>query len=99
MATTDTDRKNWKVGSLVEVYVTKRKKWYSASIRAIENDNDGEWLIVSIQDKILFELTRFDENIRRQKTAEELEQELKEKQRFQREKEAKAEAERLAKKK
>ena len=95
--TTDEDRKNWIIGSSVQVFIVSRNKWYNAKIKEIYTDKDGEWLIVSIQNKILFELNRFDINLRRPKTQQEIEEEIKEQQRIQREKEEKEEQERLKK--
>eukprot|EP01084_Bolivina_argentea_P120103 212900_1 len=99
METTETDRKNWNIDSLLQVFVPSRNKWYDATITEIFRDKEGEWLIVSIQNKILFELNRFDSNLRRHKTKQEIEQEMKENQRIQREKEAKEESDRVEKEK
>eukprot|EP01084_Bolivina_argentea_P056717 103745_1 len=95
METTETDRKNWVVGSPLQIFVESRNKWYSATVTEIYTDDEGEWLMVSIQNKILFELNSFDHNLRRHKTKEEIEAETKEKERIQREKEEKEESKRI----
>ena len=78
----------------MEVYITNRKKWYTATIPEIYTDGEGEWLLISIQNKIMFELRRSDKLLRRTRTAEELETERQERKRLEREREEKEESER-----
>ena len=92
--TTNEDRAKWTDGSTLEVYITNRNKWYTATITDIFTDREGEWLSISIQNKILFELRRSDKLLRRTKTAEELEAERLEHDRLERERAEKEESQR-----
>ena len=91
MDTTTAVRKSWKIESLVSVFVVSRNKWYSAKVV----DEDGDFLTVTIQNKIYFELSRFDEQLRRHLTEEEIEAARNEKDRIKREQQQKEEEERM----
>ena len=91
MDITSAVRKSWKIESLVSVFVVSRNKWYEAKVV----DEDGDFLTVSIQNKIYFELSRFDEQLRRHLTEEEIEAARNENDRIKREQQQKAEEERM----
>ena len=94
--TTDKDRKAWVVGSEVEVFVRSRNDWFPAVIKEIETDKQGDWITASIQDKILFVLDRFDTQLRRPKTKEEIAKEKEIERQKEKERQEKLEKERLA---
>lgn len=84
--TTTEERKSWVEGSAVEVFIRSRHHWYASVVKSIYNDTGGEWLLITIQDKVMFEFKRYDPYLRRPKTPEEIEYELETKKRIEREK-------------
>ncbi|ETO22980.1 hypothetical protein RFI_14208 [Reticulomyxa filosa] len=83
--TTAQDRYSWKEGSDVEVYLRMKDRWVSAKITNVFIDKDGEWLTINVMNKAIFELSRLDEMLRRLKTPEEIQAEIEEQKRQERE--------------
>jgi len=97
--TTSQDRYAWKEGSEVEVYLRMKNRWVGAKITNVFIDKDGEWLVVNVLNKAIFELSRLDEMLRRPKTPEEIQADIEEQKRQEREKHKKEEEEKQQKEK
>eukprot|EP01084_Bolivina_argentea_P292166 502229_1 len=57
-------RRNWKVGSLCEVYSDSRKQWFEGQIIDIYSDQEGEWLKINYAKVSTKEVQRFSDSIR-----------------------------------
>ncbi len=90
----------WKAESRVEVYLRNKRVWLKGTVRLVFYDSAGEWLLVDVgRGRAIFELNRFDECLRRPKSVEEMEADVREAERKERAKEKQLVEEALRKKK
>ena len=58
------EKKQWVIGSRVEIYSNSENKWLSGSIIRIFEDAEGEWLVVKYSDNRMKEIQRYSDGIR-----------------------------------
>eukprot|EP00490_Sorites_sp_Unknown_P028959 CAMPEP_0114664440 /NCGR_PEP_ID=MMETSP0191-20121206/28826_1 /TAXON_ID=126664 /ORGANISM="Sorites sp." /LENGTH=121 /DNA_ID=CAMNT_0001906617 /DNA_START=33 /DNA_END=395 /DNA_ORIENTATION=+ len=57
-------RKGWKVGDWLEVFSKSRNEWFRAKVIEIYKDEDGEWLAVVVENTMIKEVQRYNDDVR-----------------------------------
>ena len=64
MASDESERQKWKIGSKVELYSDTRSKWLRGQIIKIFTDNEGEWLTIKYAGFSVKEIQRYNKFVR-----------------------------------